>query len=49
LKPKLPKPIEELAVKKREKQAHYYVRGAKQLKDLKQGDMVRMKLDPRNP
>lgn len=43
LKPKLPKPVEKLVAKKREKQAHYYNRGAKRLKELKQGDIVRMK------
>lgn len=50
LKPKpVPKPVEELVAKKREKQAHYYNRGAKRLKELKQGDIVRMKPDPKNP
>ena len=48
LKPKLPKPAKELLTKKREKQARYYNRGAKQLKELKQGDIVRMKPDPKD-
>jgi len=49
LKTKLPKPVAELVAKKKERQAHYYIRGAKQRNILKQGDMiVRMKLDPRN-
>ena len=49
LKPKLPKPVEELVAREREKQARYYNKGAKRLKDLIQGDIVRVKLDPRNP
>ena len=48
LKPKLPKPAKELVTKKREKQAHYYNRGAKRLKELKPGDIVRMKPDPKD-
>ena len=45
LKPKLPKPVKELVTKKREKQAHYYNKGAKRLKELKPGDM---KPDPKD-
>ena len=48
LKPKLPKPAKDLVTKKREKQAHYYNRGAKRLKELKPGDIVRMKPDPKD-
>ena len=48
LKPKLPKPVKELVTKKREKQAHYYNKGAKRLKELKPGDIVRMKPDPKD-
>ncbi|KAL9976868.1 hypothetical protein ACROYT_G014206, partial [Oculina patagonica] len=45
---KLPKPVKKLLTKKREKQAHYYNRGAKRLKELKPGDIVRMKPDPKD-
>ena len=48
LKPKLPKPAKDLVTKKREKQAHYYNKGAKRLKELKPGDIVRMKPDPKD-
>ena len=48
LKPKLPKPAKELVTKKREKQADYYNRGAKRLKELKPGDIIRMKPDPKD-
>ena len=48
LKPKLPEPVKELVTKKREKQAHYYNKGAKRLKELKQGDIVRTKPDPKD-
>ena len=39
------KPAKDLVTKKREKQAHYFNKGAKRLKELKPGDIVRMKLD----
>ena len=48
LKPKLPKSAKDLVTKKREKQAHYYNNGAKQLKELKPGDIVRIKPDPKD-
>ena len=48
LKPKPPKPAKDLVTKKREKQAHYYNEGAKRLKELKPGDIVRMKPDPKD-
>ena len=41
LKPKLPKLAEDLVTKKREKQAYYYNKGAKLLKELKPGDILR--------
>ena len=48
LKPQLPKPAKDLVTKRREKQAHYYNKGAKRLKELKPGDIVRMKPDPKD-
>ena len=48
MKPKLPKHVKELVTKKREKQAHYYNRGAKRLKELKPGDIVRVKPGPKD-
>ena len=45
---KLPKSAKDLVTKKREKQAHYYNNGAKQLKELKPGDIVRIKPDPKD-
>ncbi|XP_067026695.1 uncharacterized protein [Acropora muricata] len=48
LRPKLPKFAKDLVTKKREKQAHYYNNGAKQLKELKPGDIVRIKPDPKD-
>ena len=37
-----------LVTKKREKQAHYYKKGAKQLNELKPGDIARMRPDPKD-
>ena len=48
LKPKLPKSAKDLVTKKREKQAHFYNNGVKQLKELKPGDIVRIKPDPKD-
>ena len=48
LKPKTPKPAKDHVTKKREKQAHYYNKGAKRLQELKPGNIVRMMPDPKD-
>ena len=48
LKPQLVKPATKLITQNRKKQAQYYNRGAKELKQLKRGDVVRMIPDPKD-
>ena len=48
LKPKPADNVQELLTHKRAKQARYYNRGAKQLPELKQGDVIRMRPESNN-